>query len=74
MTSIAAKPTIPESYIEHRQNFADAWVDIWTNNNPFISLLFPLLRASGVELSDIGFNKYPSTLLSKIAGSVLDGR
>jgi len=57
MTAPASEPTIPESFLEHRQVYPSAWADRWTNNNPFIGLLFPLLRNSGVELTDFSFNK-----------------
>lgn len=57
MTTSAVVPNIPESFLEHRQTFASAWVDRWANGNPFISLLHPGLQAFGVELSDFSFNK-----------------
>lgn len=57
MTVQASEPTIPESFLEHRQAYPSVWVDRWTITNPFIGLLFPLLRKSGVELTDFSFNK-----------------
>lgn len=57
MAEQVLKPTIPESYLEHRQSFVTPWVDRWTIANPFIGLLFPLLRGTGVQLTDFGFNK-----------------
>lgn len=57
MTEQAAKPNIPESFLEHRQTFSSTWIDRWTVSNPFIGVLYSLLRYRGVELSDFGFNK-----------------
>lgn len=57
MATEEIKPNIPESFLEHRQIFDRAWVDKWTSPNPFIGAIFPLLRSSGVELTDITFNK-----------------
>jgi hypothetical protein len=57
MTEQAPKSTIPESFLEHRQTFRTPWVDRWTIANPFIGLLFPILRNQGVELTDFSFNK-----------------
>ena len=50
------KSTIPESFLEHRQTFGTPWVDRW-NANPFIGLLFPIVRKWGVALTDFSFNK-----------------
>lgn len=52
-----SQPQIPESFFEHRQFFADSWIDRWTIPNPFILVLAAPLRAMGVELSDFSFNK-----------------
>jgi hypothetical protein len=57
MTVSSPEPTIPESFLELRQVFPSAWVNLWTINNPFITLLIPALRDSGVELTDFSFNK-----------------
>lgn len=57
MTTIPIAPFIPESFIEHRQDYATPWIDQWAFQNPFIHLLYPTLRHFGVALSDIGFNK-----------------
>jgi hypothetical protein len=62
MTEQAAKSTIPEAFLEHRQTFAVPWVDRWTIANPFIGLLFPTLRNWGVELTDFSFNKEASNV------------
>lgn len=51
------KPQIPESFLEHRQHFADPWIGLWVIPNPFLSALFPPLREIGAELSDFSFNK-----------------
>jgi hypothetical protein len=53
---------IPESFLEHRQFFADPWVDRWIIPNPFISALFSPLRAIGAELGDFSFNKDPTNV------------
>jgi hypothetical protein len=57
MTVSASEPTLPESFLDHREAYPFVWVDRWTITNPFIGLLFPLLRNSGVELTDFSFNK-----------------
>jgi hypothetical protein len=57
VTPDATKPNIPESFLEHRQIFANPWVDRWTVPNPFIATIFPLLKSSGAELTDITSNK-----------------
>jgi hypothetical protein len=62
MTSSVPEPTIPESFLECRQSYASVWVDRWTATNPFIRLLFPLLRNSGVELTDFRLNKDTTNL------------
>jgi hypothetical protein len=53
----ATQPHIPESFLEHREVFSEPWVDRWIIPNPFIPVLFGLLRAIGVELTDFSFNK-----------------
>ncbi|HEY2467768.1 MAG TPA: hypothetical protein VGI45_07990 [Terracidiphilus sp.] len=57
MTEQVARPNIPESFLEHRQTFSSTWIDRWTISNPFIGVLYSLLRHRGVELTDFGFNK-----------------
>jgi hypothetical protein len=57
MNEQASKPNIPESFLEHRQTFSTPWIDRWTITNPFIGVLYSLLRYQGVELTDFGFNK-----------------
>lgn len=57
MTGIQNAPSIPESFLEHRQNYANPWIDRWVIPNPFIDPLFSLLRNFGVALTDISFNK-----------------
>jgi hypothetical protein len=52
-----ARLHIPESFLEHRQFFSNPWVERWVVPNPFISALVLPLRAVGVELSDLSFNK-----------------
>jgi hypothetical protein len=54
--NVAPKPRIPESFFEHRQVFADPWIDRWILPNPFLLALAPMLREVGVELSDYSFN------------------
>jgi hypothetical protein len=56
MNEQAPKSTIPESFLEHRQTFAAPWADRWTAN-PFIGVLFPIVRKWGVALTDFSFNK-----------------
>ncbi|HTR37683.1 MAG TPA: hypothetical protein VMH80_17370 [Bryobacteraceae bacterium] len=56
MNNAVPKPHIPESFFEHRQVFAEPWVERWGIPNPFISALFPLLRDAGAELTDYSFN------------------
>lgn len=51
------KSTIPESFLEHRHTFATPWVDLWKIANPFIGVLFPIVRKWGVALTDFSFNK-----------------
>ena len=53
-------PNIPESLFEHRQVFANPWLDRWVIPNPFISVLFETLRPDGVGLADFSFNKEPA--------------
>jgi len=53
----SSEPTIPESFLEHRQIFSSPWIERWVVPNPFIGLLFPMLRSSGVELTDFSLNK-----------------
>jgi hypothetical protein len=55
--NVATQSHIPESYLEHREVFAEPWVDRWVIPNPFIALLFGVLRTHGVELTDFSFNK-----------------
>jgi hypothetical protein len=55
--NLAARPRIPESFLEYRQVFADPWVDRWITPNPFVVALISLLRPIGVGLSDFSFNK-----------------
>jgi len=55
--NVATQPHIPESFLEHREVFSEPWVDRWIIPNPFISVLFGLLRTVGVELTDFSFNK-----------------
>lgn len=62
MTAPIKEAEIPESYLEHRQNYLSAWVDRWTIPNPFIGTLFPLLRDWKVELTDFGFNREPGSV------------
>jgi hypothetical protein len=57
MITMNTEPNIPESFLELRQSFSTAWIEKWTIANPFIGLLHPMLRKSGAELSDFGFNK-----------------
>lgn len=57
MDNPAARPHIPESFLEHRQFFADPWLERWIIPNPFMSALVSPLRALGVDLSDFSFNK-----------------
>ncbi len=57
MTTIFNSSSIPESSLEHRQNYATPWIDRWAIPNPFIHVLYPTLHHFGVALSDIGFNK-----------------
>jgi len=52
-----AQLQIPESFLEHRQRFAEPWIERWTTPTVFISPLVSPLRAAGVELSDFSFNK-----------------
>jgi hypothetical protein len=54
--NVAPKPHIPESFFEHRQIFADPWIDRWILPNPFLVALAPILRGVGVELSDYSLN------------------
>jgi len=51
------EPSITESFLEHRQDYAAPWVNRWAIPNPFIDELFPILRGFGVELTNISFNK-----------------
>jgi hypothetical protein len=53
----AHEPTIPESFLEHRQVFAESWVEKWVVPNPFVPVLFATLRMVNVELADFSFNK-----------------
>jgi hypothetical protein len=53
-------PNIPESLFEHRQVFANPWLDQWVIPNPFISVLLETLRPEGVGLADFSFNKEPA--------------
>lgn len=57
MQNVDARPHIPESFFEHRQFFADPWVEQWTTPNPFILPVLETLRPIGVELTDFSFNK-----------------
>jgi hypothetical protein len=56
------EPTIPESFLEHRLTFSSPWIDRWLIPNPFVGILFPSLRDSGVELTDFSFNKDASNV------------
>lgn len=56
----AAQPTIPESFLEYKQVFATAWVDRWSDPNPFFTALYPLLQPSGIELADFSLPAYSS--------------
>jgi hypothetical protein len=58
----ADQARIPESFFEHRQMFAEPWIDRWIIPNPFISALLSPLRNVGVELADFSFNKDASNV------------
>jgi hypothetical protein len=62
VTTEAKKPNIPESFLEIRQVFDSPWIDRWTIPNPFIGVIYPLLKESGVELSDVAFSKDPANI------------
>jgi hypothetical protein len=53
---------VPEAFFEHRQSFAQSWADRWTIPNPFVTPLYELLQTSGVELTDLSFNKDAATV------------
>jgi hypothetical protein len=50
-------PDIPESAVEHVVEYTSHWVDRWTVPNPFISVLWEVLRPIGVTLEDYGFKQ-----------------
>lgn len=55
MDEPGARLHVPEAFFEHRQSFADPWIERWPN--PFVAELVPPLRAAGVELTDFSMNK-----------------
>ncbi len=55
-------PNILEWLFEHKQVFAEPWVDRWVIPNPFITPLLATLRTTGVELTDFSFNKDASNV------------
>ena len=57
MDKTDGQPQIPESFFEHRQSFAEPWIERWTIPNPFLLALTSPLQTMGVELSDFSFNK-----------------
>ena len=55
-------PHIPESFLEHRQVFANPWIEQWVLPNPFISALHNALRGYDVLLTDFSFTKEAANL------------